>query len=515
MGFGYGGSQARSGIKRYNNSQLAHVWNAQTERQGQTNNGNAYFNGAELYSYGSHFLTGYIMPDGVALLNGDSYSVTTSGHQSDARSAVSDRATFTIAKLTELRDLLNAISRGKLDSQWKRRARDVIRTHAEALAASRRYDSGVSDDYEWLDSPDPETGRTYRVTSRGGESAGAYLTRVSGLPAASWPKLEREAAALKAKREKARAKELRESAISKAIHLADASDSQFREAIRAKLARTYAAESDLGSMALDFHRAKKTAKAEGFSKRRLDSLRAREKRIRALIPEAESRARLVKARDATAGAIKSFRHDVKVIRDHAGPCDWAIANRVQQLARTAAILAESTRLSVAARRRMALIAGKAAEAGDALQASYAKAEAERREAERKARELAAADYQRAWLAGEVPFARHFDAPSGGAALRIKDNRLETSHGADVPLAEAVRAFRFIKLCREAGREWHANGQQVRVGAFRLDWINAAGDMKAGCHNFTWPEIERAARLAGVANDPASAEAVREKESINA
>jgi hypothetical protein len=81
-------------------------------RRGQSNNGNVYFDGPALYSYGSHFLTGYIMPDGVALLNGDSYSVSTSGHQSDARSAVSNRATFTIADLTELGPLLSRYHAG-------------------------------------------------------------------------------------------------------------------------------------------------------------------------------------------------------------------------------------------------------------------------------------------------------------------------------------------------------------------------------------------------------------------
>jgi hypothetical protein len=34
-------------------------------------------------------------------------------------------------------------------------------------------------------------------------------------------------------------------------------------------------------------------------------------------------------------------------------------------------------------------------------------------------------------------------------------------------------------------------------------------MKAGCHNFTWPEVERVAELAGVAGDPGDDSAVRE------
>jgi hypothetical protein len=511
MGFGYGGSQARSGIRRYTNSQLAHVWNAQTESHGQTNNGNAYFDGAALYSYGSHFLTGYIMPDGVALLNGDSYSVTTSGHQSDARGAVSNRATFTIKGLTELAPLLRAITAGNKSDGRKAEARQLIRAHAEALAASHRLEAGESTYY--LAEEEDENGSRLRRRETGErESAGAYLTRLAGLPAASWPKLQREAAKTKAKREAEQAKEQRESAISRAKHLADATDSAFREAIRLKLARTYSAEADLKRMALDFFRAKKTAKAEGFSAKRLDSLRRREKRLRSMVAEAESLARLAKARDATAGAIRTFRQGVATLASYAGDANRDSMNAADSVYRSAAILADSPRLPFTLRRRMQIESAEARALFESMRESYEARQAEEREANRKARELETAEHRKAWLAGEAPLAGlRFDAESGGAALRIKGDMLQTSHGAEVPLEHAIRAFRFIKLCREAGREWSANGQQIRVGHFRVDSVSAAGDMVAGCHAFTWPEIERVAKLAGVFNAPADDSAIIRKE----
>jgi hypothetical protein len=39
---------------------------------------------------------------------------------------------------------------------------------------------------------------------------------------------------------------------------------------------------------------------------------------------------------------------------------------------------------------------------------------------------------------------------------------------------------------------------IRVGGFQVDHINPDGSFQAGCHNFNWPEIEAAAKQAGVA-----------------
>jgi hypothetical protein len=519
MGFGYGySSRSDHGGKRYNNSQVAHVWNAQTERRGQSNNGNVYFEGAALYSYGSHFLTGYIMPDGVALLNADSYSVSTNQHQSDARSAVSNRDTFTIAGLTELRDMLQAITAENRSAARKCEARDIIRKHAESLAAARRYRAGASDNYEWLDSPDPETGRSYRVTSGAEpETAGEYLTRLAGLPAASWPKLQREAAKAKAKREAESAKRERESKLAAARRLADLPESEWRRRGLAILnpyhnAGFTSSDADqrLKRLGLELLRAVKTANAEGFSKRRRETLKRRRK---------EAAARMIEAAaiEAILNKRRNLRSDIALVRALADewrgrdelPADYwrlrALGDGAEALKR----LGESHAFRQSTRQRLRFQATRLAATATRLQEEHGRLAEERHAREAELRAMKAEEQRRLWIAGEAPLVNRFDAESGGAALRIKGNRLETSHGADVPLADAIRAFRFIKLCREAGREWKANGQQVRVGAFRLDWIDSDGNMKAGCHFFTWPEIERAAALAGVADDPASAEAVRD------
>lgn len=72
------------------NSQVAHLWAHQSQSSARSGNGNASFDGATLYSYSTPIAN--IVTDNhgvkVALIDTATYSVTTSGHQSSARSAV-------------------------------------------------------------------------------------------------------------------------------------------------------------------------------------------------------------------------------------------------------------------------------------------------------------------------------------------------------------------------------------------------------------------------------------------
>jgi hypothetical protein len=113
----------------------------------------------------------------------------------------------------------------------------------------------------------------------------------------------------------------------------------------------------------------------------------------------------------------------------------------------------------------------------------------------------------AWLAGETGARWHGRAPDGSALLRVRDDILETSLGADVPLSHAIKAFRFVKLCRERGEAWHRNGRTVRVGHFTVDRIEPCGDFVAGCHRIAWAECERLARELGVFDAAPSADAL--------
>ncbi len=146
----------------------------------------------------------------------------------------------------------------------------------------------------------------------------------------------------------------------------------------------------------------------------------------------------------------------------------------------------------------------------AREASRAKAKAtkERREALRY--RGTPAERVAEWRAGASVDLLRYDERTdadGGALLRVRGKRLETSQGADVPLADAVRVFRFVKLCKERGEGWRRNGARVPVGGFQVDWIDADGNFKAGCHLINWPEIVSAATQAGVLDLAPVADAV--------
>ncbi|RWI46836.1 MAG: hypothetical protein EOQ93_29350 [Mesorhizobium sp.] len=103
-------------------------------------------------------------------------------------------------------------------------------------------------------------------------------------------------------------------------------------------------------------------------------------------------------------------------------------------------------------------------------------------------------------------------PYGGPVLlrvltsgRDGAKHLETSLGATVPLDHAIKVFRFVKLCREQGREWHRNGHTLRVGHFQVDHVLPNGDFHAGCHFITWAETERLAGQLGLLDAAPSAD----------
>lgn len=124
---------------------------------------------------------------------------------------------------------------------------------------------------------------------------------------------------------------------------------------------------------------------------------------------------------------------------------------------------------------------------------------ERRDAA-NARKLSKERFEQ-WQRGEIshcPTEWQLDE-CGGVRVRIIDMVLQTARGAEVPLFHAIRAFRFLKRCRARGETWQRNGHSLRVGHFTIDHVNTDGSFTAGCHTFSWPTIEAAAKVAGVAD----------------
>jgi hypothetical protein len=150
-----------------------------------------------------------------------------------------------------------------------------------------------------------------------------------------------------------------------------------------------------------------------------------------------------------------------------------------------------------------------------LEAARIAQEEARLERERQAFERDA-ERRAAWLAGKFAGAYwHGTGLDGSALLRVNGDELQTSQGASVPLAHAVKAFRFAKLCRETGTAWNRNGKVIRVGHFTVDRIDPARGIHAGCHFIAWSEVYRIAGALGIADAEGSREALEDRDMVAA
>lgn len=76
--------------KVFNTNEVAHIWAAQSQSEGRNSGGNFYFNGATIYSYGSHFPIATIQGNDV-LFTMRKYSNTTAKHIQKTFSAISHK----------------------------------------------------------------------------------------------------------------------------------------------------------------------------------------------------------------------------------------------------------------------------------------------------------------------------------------------------------------------------------------------------------------------------------------
>ncbi len=448
----------------FENSMVAHVWAQRRQDSGRSNNGQFYFTGPVLFSYGSHFVAGVFDGLGRAWLNADSYSPTTGKHMSYARRAV--QRPLYAPDLTGLRYALQDIG--------QRGRADYVKRELTAYLAKN-----------W---------ESFSAQSESGEA----LWSATGARS-SW-------ATEYAKRERKRDK---------------------ANAVNAKRARKHALAhaKELAAIPLDMVRLRMIemlSNASDWNKERVmrdqisyfrDAHRDSEPgKVRAALWERVKLSKEIGSRLArfsgnkyakTRGAAAMLRRIWAGDYGAAGPLNYAIAER-QALRDLAA-----AHMSSAMRKR-----GEARL--EAVHAEIERLEAEkameRYEAQRAACE--------AWRSGESVQGRYsLQCDQGGALLRaiepeidgctIKGGTLETSQGASVPLRHAFAVFAFVRDCKAAGLPWlpitrlndgsHARHgpAQIRVGHFHVDEIDACGNFRAGCHSIKWGEVERLAKALGV------------------
>lgn len=128
----------------FSNDMVAHVWAQQRQPSGRSNNGNFYFEGRTLYSYGTHYPVGiFAGVGGPVFLNSSKSSITTEGkHKGPARAAVRHIAErFYMPELDEIADMIGraASNGGRLPASapehHKRNAESYLAKHWAAIDA--------------------------------------------------------------------------------------------------------------------------------------------------------------------------------------------------------------------------------------------------------------------------------------------------------------------------------------------------------------------------------------------
>ena len=464
-------------MAKYDNAMVAHVWAQQTKESGESNNGNMWFAGRTIYSYGVHFPLATILPDGAAFVNSDSSSRTTNGkHKPAVRRALGyDRPrTFYVPDLRALMSSLDSVDGSGLVDKAHGGSRARLVEYLEAQWAA------LSDD------------------------AGAYLLRASGSRAAwsNWKAERARKAETLAKRNASRAKRAA-LALARETAAVPVDMVRLRMIEQATRGNDYGRESRLNSSVSVYVDAWRDAptgtklKAALWERVKL----ARELRARLLrnSPERFNRTR---------GAIVTLRRI------------WAGDYGAQQTGTPTAEL--NAALSEIRAIREALEAHGPRQlrerAGERLEALAAVVE--RLEREREAARMAEQQAEReAWLSNAPDAPRrayHLADERGGALIRalgaevegcrVVAGTLETSQGATVPLRHAARVFAFVRGVRDSGKAWSAAeaGRTIHVGHFRVDRVEPSGDFVAGCHRINWNETERLSRELGLWDCPATA-----------
>lgn len=479
----------------FDNAMVAHVWAAGTQDSGRSGNGNFFFQGSTLYSYGSHFVCGIRTPGGLYLLNADSSTMTTTGkHMPAARRAVDygngafAGLVFYVPSLTSYDTFYSGV----------RSARWPVSGRVKALS-------------KLLESDFP------------GEEAARAMLQDIGLPPSKAESRARAMASRVVKAEEARkAKaarvELESRATDAKLLLKYDTPESIGAEVRDLLARAAGAaryeeerlEKEAREKARECHRAAGAAKAKGWT-RIAAHARACQKAARKEINAYErgrTRWQFRAALASSIGTVRGFAESLETARGYSNALTRAehVARAYADFGKACQRVAESGLASSSLKTKLARAIEEAKARFDEATEDAARV---RLELQRERRE--------SWLAGGndgigYHAGGRLQDSEGGALLRAEDvardesgaivgGTLRTSWGATVPLAHAVRAFQFLKLCRDTGRAWAANGHTVRVGHFRIDRVDTSGNFVAGCHRINWQEVERVARGLGVLDLP--------------
>lgn len=125
--------------------------------------------------------------------------------------------------------------------------------------------------------------------------------------------------------------------------------------------------------------------------------------------------------------------------------------------------------------------------------ALAKAREVKKEAARVERERLAAidagDRLAMWQDGQ-------NVPQNGfiycaTALRLKGDQIQTSRGANIPVADALKLWPLLVRAKNSGKTLEAGLHQINLGAYRFNSFDGA-TLIVGCHSIGWDQLEKMA-----------------------
>lgn len=174
----------------FSNDMVAHVWAQQRQQSGRSHNGNFYFEGRTLYSYGTHYPVGiFAAVGGPVFLNSSKSSITTEGkHKDPAHHAVRHLERLWLPELDEVADVIGRAGRngGRLPAD----APEHHKRNVESYLAKH-----------WRSIPDDSDGAAWLLRAIGSRATWAAMR--ARFAAKADAKAAREKAGLKAQAVKA------------------------------------------------------------------------------------------------------------------------------------------------------------------------------------------------------------------------------------------------------------------------------------------------------------------------
>lgn len=103
------------------------------------------------------------------------------------------------------------------------------------------------------------------------------------------------------------------------------------------------------------------------------------------------------------------------------------------------------------------------------------------------------DQLNAWKRHEPLEISSYNLP---VALRREGDEIVTTLGARFPVDHAKRAYVILKKLHERREKFQANGHTIPVGGYRIECMDEAGTVVAGCHRVSWSEVSDLAAREG-------------------